>query len=265
MSKSEHPPMNKLFADKKNKMAVRNAEDDKVVRALSEGKNAIKATKEYQKIDAEVDALHQRMSKNTSAAPTLTIATSNHQNWYRYAVAASLIGVVATTMWYWLLPNPTPSIVKTNPVTSDSLTPSKVTQEKNTIVQNSATKYPNKPSEQNPSVLPSASDGQILTSVQKQIIDDFYKEQLNKISIATLSISKDSLLQTAKTNLKQEKSALALPQFLALHTQFPSDETITLYLALCYCKQQQWKNALALLHAIEEKNEEVDFLLKEIY
>ncbi|MEY4904919.1 MAG: hypothetical protein RLZZ292_2734, partial [Bacteroidota bacterium] len=244
MSKSEHPPMNKLFADKKNKMAVRNAEDDKVVRALSEGKNAIKATKEYQEIDAEVDALHQRMSKNTSTAPTLTIATSNYRNWYRYAVAASLIGVVATTMWY-LMPNnvnPTPSIVKTNPVTSDSLTPSKVTQEKNTIVQNSSTKYPNKSNEQNPSVLPSASDAQVLTNIQKQIIDDFYKEQLNKISIATLSISKDSLLQTAKTNLKQEKSALALPQFLALHAQFPSDETITLYLALCYCKQQQLKN-----------------------
>jgi tetratricopeptide (TPR) repeat protein len=175
-----------------------------------------------------------------------------------YAMAASLIGVMAIGTWYFVNQKDTPhrdTFVKNqNPTVSDSTANSKGAE--TTVAPQNSKEISQTVATKDSKIKPLVLDKTALA------FEVFYKDQKKSINTELMGDGTNGL-KTAKLNLVENNFEAAMATLEKIKTQDPNDDDVNLYLALCYYKKNRIEEAIALLKLVKE-NEEVSDFLKEI-
>jgi hypothetical protein len=271
---SQEQAIREQFAFEKTKLSVLALHQQKKKKAEQE--RLIQEQFDFEKTKKEVLALHERKkAEKKEATPqkeAKIVAMPQKNNWYRYAIAASMIGLMLTGAWLFIIEPDKPSIpiVVIPPPVEPTTPPLDTTKQEEKAIAKHKT-----PSSENIVVVPKKPKQIIqekpqeenLASVNPMLIaafDNFYTAQMKDVKTEVMSGNDSNTFENATINLKNGKTQAAYKQLATLHEEKPNDADVILFFALAAYKMDKKEEAIKLLESIKEKNKDVAEFLEKI-
>ncbi len=284
---SQEQTIREQFEFEKTKRNVLALHEQKKKKAEQE--RLIQKQFDYQKTQAEVLALHERKKADQNKGTTVVSETPKaakviSMNWQRYAIAASLIGVVMIGAWQFNQNKNSQVFVNQEVIKSSESTNSQITTPSDKTVDakkeefvttetpkkrrssNNSTETIRKENSSNDIKGPKSSKSTINWQNPANAIafNEFYDNQLMDVRRGTMGAADTDIFEKAKILLKNEKSQAAYDLLTTLREKDSNEAEFTLFLALASYKLNKIPEAIELLESLKEKNDDVKTFLKKI-